>query len=48
MTPKKLHRETFKSILTDVLGSTACAPVLHPLMEMEGQAKVNEFDIGVW
>lgn len=34
-------------ILTDVLWGATCAPVLIPLMELVGQAKVNEFDVGV-
>lgn len=35
-------------LLTNVLRGATCALVLHPLMKMMGQTKVDEFDIGVW
>lgn len=41
-------RETMCVILTDVLWSAACASVLLPRMKSVGQAKVDEFDVGLW
>lgn len=35
-------------ILTNVLWGATCGPVLLPLMKMVSQAKVDEFDVGVW